>query len=238
MTENLKAVIFFVLLCLPSLYAQADGIVVDKVYHPYVDALEKEMEYRTVIQDEQEGLLTPAEIHQFAIGTSVGDKLFAEFYAIGTKNRQGNFHLGAWEAELKWQLTEQGEYFADWGLLFEYENEVELDKNEMTVGILAEKEFGRFSGTANLMLINEWGEDIVNEYETVLATQIRYRQSQAFEPGIEFYAGQNARGIGPVIQGNISLSLRKSLHWESGVIFGLGNDSPNTSYRFLIEYEF
>jgi hypothetical protein len=41
-----------------------------------------------------------------------------------------------------------------------------------------------------------------------------------------------------VIQGNISLSLRKSLHWESGVIFGLGNDSPNTSYRFLIEYEF
>ena len=56
MTENLKAVIFFVLLCLPSLYAQADGIVVDKVYHPYVDALEKEMEYRTVIQDEQEGL--------------------------------------------------------------------------------------------------------------------------------------------------------------------------------------
>ena len=131
MTENLKAVIFFVLLCLPSLYAQADGIVVDKVYHPYVDALEKEMEYRTVIQDEQEGLLTPAEIHQFAIGTSVGDKLFAEFYAIGTKNRQGNFHLGAWEAELKWQLTEQGEYFADWGLLFEYEN----DKMEKSLAL-------------------------------------------------------------------------------------------------------
>jgi len=237
-TENLKAGTVFFLLCLPSLNAQADGIVVDKVYHPYVDALENELEYRMVIQDAQEGLQTPAEIHQFSIGTSFGSKLFAEFYAIGTKNRQDNFHLGAWEAELKWQLTEQGEYFADWGIFFEYENEVELDKNEITVGILTEKEFGRFSGTANLMLINEWGEDIVNEYETVLATQIRYRHSRTFEPAIEFYAGQNARGIGPVIQGNISLSLRKTLHWETGVIFGLGNDSPNSSYRFLIEYEF
>lgn len=218
--------------------AHADGIVVDKVYHPYVDALERELEYRTVIQDEQPGLVTDAQIHQLALGTAFGDKLFGELYLIGTKNREGNFHLGAFEAEMKWQLTEQGEFAADWGLLFEYENEVEQDIQELTLGILAEKEFGRWSGAANLFLINEWGDDINNEFETALALQARYRQSRAFEPGIEFYAGQNARGIGPVIQGIVVMGIRRNLHWEAGAIFGLGSDSPDTSFRFLLEYEF
>jgi len=218
--------------------ALADGIVVDKVYHPYVDALEHEFEYRAVAQDDQAGIDNPAQLHQVAIGNSFGDRWFGEIYAKGTKNQDGNFHLGAFEVELKWQLTEQGEFFADWGLLFEYENEVEKDIQEITVGILAEKEFGRWSGAANLLLVNEWGDDIVNEYETALAVQARYRYSQGFEPGVEFYAGQDARGIGPVIQGTVNLGIRKNLHWETGVIWGLGSDSPNSSFRFLLEYEF
>lgn len=230
-------------LCSMSLLVQssivlADGIVVDKIYHPYVDALETEIEYRAVIQDRQPDLVTPGQIHQFAVGRAFGDRLFGELYAIGARNRSGTFSLEAWEAELKWQLTEQGEYAIDWGLLFEYEDEVEEDIREVTIGILAEREFGRWSGAANLMLISEWGRDINDEFETALNLQARYRMSQTFEPGLEFYAGQDSRGIGPVVQGTINLGLRKSLHWESGLIFGLGSDSPDTSFRFLFEYEF
>ena len=216
----------------------ADGIVVDKVYHPYVDALETELEYRAVIQDRQPGLVTAGQIHQLSIGRAIGSKLFAEVYAIGARNRTGTFNLEAWEAELKWQLSEQGEYAVDWGLLFEYEDEVQEDIKEITVGILAEKEFGRWSGTANVMLISEWGSDINDEFETALNLQARYRMSRTFEPGIEFYAGQYSRGIGPVLQGTINTGIRKNLHWETGVIFGLGSDSPDTSFRFLLEYEF
>lgn len=225
-------------LCLLPALAQADGIVVDKVYHPYVDALETELEYRTVVQDRQPNLVTPAQIHQMSIGHALGSRVFAEVYAVGAKNRAGTFALEAWEAEVKWQLTEQGEYAADWGLLFEYEDEVEEDIREFTVGILAEKEFGRWSTTGNLMLINEWGDDINNEFETALALQARYRYSRAFEPGLEFYAGQDARGIGPVIQGVVNIGIRKNLHWEFGVIFGLGSQSPDNSLRFLVEFEF
>lgn len=216
----------------------ADGLVVDKVYHPYVDALEKELEYRSVVQDTQPGKQNLAQVHQLSLGTAIGDQLFAEVYLIGAKNRASGFAVEAWEAELKWQLTEQGEYGIDWGLLFEYEDERRLDAHEVSIALLAEKELGRFSTTANLFVVNEWGKDVVDEVETVLSLQARYRGNPAFEPGVEFYAGQDARGLGPVLQGSIITGSRKSVHWEAGAIFGLGHQSPDNTWRFQLEYEF
>lgn len=218
--------------------AFADGSAVDKVYHPYVDALESEIELRSVFQNDATKNSNYKELHQMSFGRSFGQALFGEFYLVGEKSPTGNFDLEAFEFELKWQLTEQGEYSADWGLLFEYEQEFSEDIQEFTTGILVEKEFGRFSGTANLLLIQEWGSAIKDEFETAVAMQARYRYSRAFEPGLELYAGQDSAGIGPVMMGSASLGVRKSLRWEAGVVFGLGSDSPDNSFRFLLEYEF
>jgi hypothetical protein len=221
-----------------SSIVRADGLVVDKIYHPYVDALEKELEVRSVFQDDQPAFNNKAQVHQFSIGTSLSDRLFAEFYLVGGKDRARGFETEAVEAELKWQLTEQGEYSADWGLLFEYENEFRDDIQEFSVGLLAEKEFGNYSGTLNFLMIREWGRGVVSEYETALNSQFRYRYSPKFEPGIEMYIGQNTRAIGPVLQGNITTGIRKLLHWEVGVIFGLDEDSAHETFRLLTEYEF
>ena len=218
--------------------AFADGNAVDKVYHPYVDALESEIELRSLFQDAESGSGDFKQLHQLSFGRSIGQALFGEVYLVGEKARSGSFDLQAFEFELKWQLTEQGEYSADWGLLFEYEQEFSDDIQEFTTGILVEKEFGRFSGTANLLLIQEWGSAIKDEFETAAAVQARYRYSRAFEPGLEFYAGQDSAGIGPVAQGSASIGVRKALRWEAGIIFGLGSKSPDSSFRFLLEYEF
>ncbi len=218
--------------------ALADGAVVDKVYHPYVDALEMELEYRSIIQDRQSRWDTPAQFHKLSLGRSFSDNWFGEFYLVGEKSRDGSFAIEAYEVEIKWQLSEQGEYFADWGLLFEYENETDKDIEELTLGILVEKERGRWSNTANLKLIQEWGDDINDELESTFAWQSRYRYSQFLEPGIEFYAGQTAVGLGPVIQGGLTVGIRKNLHWEAGLILGLDEKSPDQSFRFMLEYEF
>lgn len=218
--------------------ACADGLVMDKVYHPYVDALEKELEFRSVFQDPQPGISNKAQLHQLAVGTALSDSVFAEFYVIGGKDRASGFETEAWEAEVKWQLSEPGEYWADYGILFEYENEIHMKIEEATVGFLAEKELGSWSAAANLFVIREWGDDILDEYETSVAFQARYRLKPEFEPAIEVYAGQNARGIGPVLQGTFATGVRKSLHWEAGLLFGLGNKSPNQTWRLLFEYEF
>jgi hypothetical protein len=218
--------------------ALADGSAVDKVYHPYVDALESEIEFRSIFQESSSSENDFKQLHQVSFGRAFGQALFGEVYLVGERLRSGQFELSAFEFELKWQISEQGEYSADWGLLFEYEQEFNGDVQEFTTGILVEKEFGRFSGAANLLLIQEWGSAIKDEFETAVAMQARYRYSRAFEPGVELYAGQDSAGIGPVAIGSVSLGVRRALRWEAGVIFGLGSDNPDNSYRFLLEYEF
>ena len=216
----------------------ADGSAVDKVYHPYVDALESEIEFRSIFQDSETANSNLKELHQLSFGRSLGQSLFGEAYLVGKKSAAGNFDIEAFEFELKWQLTEQGEYSADWGVLFEYEQEFSEDIHELTAALLVEKEFGRWSSTANLHFIQEWGSNIKDEFETALALQARYRYSREFEPALELYAGQNSMGLGPVIMGSASMGVRKSIHWEAGVIFGLDNKSPDNTYRFLLEFEF
>lgn len=217
---------------------RADGIVIEKVYHPYVDALEKELEYRLILPDAVGSLVTPEQLHQLSLGTAVGARVFIEAYAVGVRDRSGAFHGKAHEIELKWQLTEQGEYAIDWGLLFEYERETRLDVQEFMVGLLAEKEWGNWSGAANFTVTNEWGDDIAPEIETMLALQARYRYSRTFEPGLELYAGQDTKGLGPVLQGTFNTGIRRNLHWEAGLIIGLDGKSADRTWRFLLEYEF
>jgi len=132
----------------------ADGFVIDKIYHPYVQPLEQELEWRTIYQDEQ--ISTPDDLwlYQLAYGRSLNDHWFAELYLVGEKSAVQSFEIEAYELEAKWQLTEQGEFWADWGVLFELEKEANQDV------------------------------------------------------------------------------------WEFGAIFGLDSDSPNTSLRLLLEYEF
>lgn len=219
-------------------WCHADGLVVDKVYHPYVDALATELEWRSIFQDPQSGLNNPAQVHQASLGHSLGTRSFAELYLIGTKDRAGGFTTQALELEVKRQLTEQGEYAADWAVLVEYENQLRRDVQEFTLGLIAEREFGNWSGAANLFIINEWGDDIDNEVETAMALQARYRYRREFEPALEFYAGQETRALGPVLQGDLRLGVRKNLHWEGGVIFGLDARSADQTWRLLFEYEF
>ncbi len=233
----LLAVILGVGLISP-LKVYADGNIVNKIYHPYVDALENEIELRSIIQDKQPDKINPKQVHLLSFGTTIGQSWFAEAKVIGSRPQAGNFDVEAYELELKWQLTEQGEYSADWGVLFEYEQKFEEDIQEFKIGLLAEKEFGRFSGAANGFLIQEWGDNIKDEFETALSLQARYRYSRALEPALEMYIGQDTTAIGPVLLGNINLGIRKSFNWEAGVIFGVDHLSPDQTFRLLFEYEF
>lgn len=216
----------------------ADGIVIDKIYHPYVQPLEQELEWRMIYQDEQASVADNIWLYQLAYGRSFSDRWFAEVYLVGKESDEYSFDIVAYELEAKWQLTEQGEFWADWGMLFELEKEANEDIWEFATAILVEKEWGKWSGTANFYVINEWGSDIKNELETKLGLQARYRYSRLFEPAIEFYSGQDTRGLGPAFLGQLSMGDGKRLRWEFGAIFGMDSKSPNRTLRFLLEFEF
>lgn len=239
--------------------ARADGIVVDRIYDPYVEYGETEIEWRaTRLRDsddeaftdellngeafseeglEEEEILDGLHRHRLGIGYGFSERWFGEVYLIGEGDKDESLNLKAVELEAKWQITEQGEYSADWGMLFELERETEVDMWEAAVTLISSREWGRWTGTANLEAIYEWGEE-EDELESELKLQGRYRWKPELEPALEFYAGQDTVGLGPVLLGDIKFGEGRRLRWEFGVIVGLTDESPDQSFRFLVEYEF
>ena len=227
------------LLLLVAAGARGDGSVVDKVYHPYVEQLEWELEWRMTHEDENPITgIERQQLHRVGLGRAVTEYVFAEVYLIGEQSSQESFDLEAYELELLWQLSDQGEYLLDYGVLFELEKEQREDSWEASSALLLEKEFGRYSATVNLALTYEWGDDIEDELETAAALQARYRYSPRFEPALEAYLGEDTRAVGPVVMGRERLGLMKALRWELGVVLGVDSDTADYTVRAVLEYEF
>ena len=236
MNRNLVFVALTILAFAFSTDACADGTIIDRLYDPYVQPLEKELEFRLLAQHDDDA--PDVQRHLLGFGRSLSDRLAVEVYAIGSTGRGEGFAIDASEIELKWQLTEQGEYAVDWGLLFELEREFGENIWEASTSLLAGRDFGRWTATANLDLIYEWGGGIDNEFETTLHLQARYRYRESFEPGLEFHAGQDTLAIGPVISGLVRISAGKKFRWSAGLFCGLDTVSPESTFRLNLEYEF
>ena len=190
---------------------------------------------------EDENAVTGVErqqIHKFGLGKAVSEFVFVEAYLIGEQSADESFDIEAYEVELLWQVSEQGEFAVDYGLLFEIEKENSLDVWEVSSALLLEKELGRYSATANVVLAYEWGDKIDDEFETALALQGRYRYSPRFEPAMELYLGEDTKALGPAMMGTERLGPAKALRWELGVVLGLNDDTPDYTFRAVLEYEF
>lgn len=228
-----------VLLCLlcavPYRLVYADGVVVDKVYHPYVLPNETEIEWRLLSHQKTGGNSLGQRL---AFGHSLSETVMAEFYVVGERDSSDDFGLQAFEIEIRQMLTEQGQYWADWGLLYEVEKQHDRDNWEITTGVLFEKEFGKSSLTMNLFGIYEWGQDLPNEFESEFRLQYRYRWMPAFQPAIELYTGQDFTGAGPAFMGIHRFSGQKQLKWEAAFITALDRHGKDHTLRLAIEYEF
>ncbi|GAA5139476.1 hypothetical protein [Thalassotalea piscium] len=224
--------IFALLFCSQVL---ADGIVVDKVYHPYVLPNETEFEWRLLSRQTDDGNLLGQRV---AFGKSLNESLMLEAYLVGEKTETEDFGLQAYEVELRWMVTEQGEQWADWGMLFELEKLHQSDDWEFTTGVLFEKEFGQTSLTMNAFVVYEWGENLEEEFETEFRLKYRYRWMPELQPAIEIYSGEEFFGIGPAFMGIYRIDRQKQVKWEAGFISEISQSGKDHSFRLALEYEF
>lgn len=216
--------------------ANADGVVVGKIYDPYVQPLETEFEWRVV--DQQDDRTPDVQKHSLGFGRSLSDRWAFEVYGIGQRGAGESLSVNAYELELKWQLTEQGEYAFDWGILFELEREIDENAWEFSTQLLMARDFGKVTANANLGVIYEWGHGIDDEFETALHVQTRYRLRESFEPAVELHIGQDTTAIGPVFTGLIRPSQGRKLRWEIGILTGVDEKSPDRIFKANIEFEF
>lgn len=219
-----------------SAAARADNAQVDAIYHPYVQPLERDAEARMVSEHGQDR--ADGQTWRLGYGQSFSPRGFAELYLVTDRLEGEALRVKAYEFEARWQLTEQGEYAADWGIMGELEHAQDRDAQEFAATLLGERQWGRLVGTINAALGYEWGADVKDEVETRLVLQGVYRYSPRLQPALEFHAGEDLRALGPALLGTERLAVGRKLHWEAGLAFGLDAASPNVSVRGLLEYEF
>lgn len=211
---------------------------IDRVYHPYVTPLETELEWRGTLVDEDGGSTDAEQTHRFALGHSFGERFFGEAYINARKTETDHLQVSGFELEGIYQLTEAGEYGFDWGVAAEYARDTDRNISEIGARLLAEKEIGETSLTLNAIAEYEYGSGIDNELEFGAAAQWRWRLKEAFEPALEYYVDDGTHGLGPVLVGSQRLGTAKKLKWEFGVIFGVGSDTPERTWRGQLEFEF
>jgi hypothetical protein len=207
-----------------------------RVYHPYVELNERELEYGLTVR-ELDGSAT--SLQRLGIGYAWAERFFTEIYVLSESIDHNGERVNGYEVELKWQLTEQGEFWSDWGLLFEAATDKANARHEIAAGILWEKEvFSRWTAAANVLAEMEFGSAIENEFETSLRGQMRYRHSFAFEPAVELYLDDKDWAAGPAMMGAKKLSVGRQIKWEMGLLLGLDQDTPDVNLRANLEFEF
>jgi len=223
--------------------ARADHVV----YSPLVEAGEKAIELRGHYDFDGSKALDGGQAYKVEFEWAPFSRWLTE--VLVKYERAPGESLDATEiaSENIFQLTEQGQYWADFGVLAEYAYSLEDGAaNTLEVALLGQKDFGRNEVRVNLVFEQplESGADLEMEYRW----QYRYRLSERFEPGIEMYGGAGEWGefgsfddheqqLGPAAYGKFR-TTDGAIKYELGLLFGLTQQTPDTTVHFLLEYEF
>ena len=152
----------------------------------------------------------------------------------------------AWENIL--QFAPQGKFWADFGMVVEYVHSLEDGGSDgLELGLLGEKQFSGTVLTVNLLAERELASGAETEME--YAARYRWRVSEVCEPGIEFYGelgdwgdsgsvDEHSHQVGPALLGKVRVREHSAIKYETAVLFGLTHESPDTTVRLQLEYEF
>ncbi len=214
----------------------ADSSVIGQIYAPYVQPLEQEIEFVWVEEERGDGSPLPASRRsKLGYGRSIWSGVYTELAVSSIDTYDSDYDQI--ELEAIWQITDQGEFASDWGLLLEAETSFGRDGSEITAGVLNQRDFGRFSVITNAKLTYEWGDDVNTEFETALGIQGRYRWRRELEPTVELFMGQNASAVGPGATGIWSFGGGRQLRWNASFLKGL-KTGFDYSVKLELEYEF
>ncbi len=220
-----------------------------KVYSPTVVKGEVELEYRGYHDFDDNDDLNGAEKQLLGIGYGLTDWWSTEVYAEWEKEPHQSTKYEAWEWENKFQIGEQGQYFADFGLLIEVEKPDDDSYYELKLAPIIEKQFGEFVATANLWFEREVGTDAGGGTTFAYGARVRYLLSPYFEPAIEAYGEPGHIGhwgsykhqehwIGPAVYGAVKTGTKQKLQYSFAVLFGETSVSSDERVVARLEYEF
>lgn len=222
--------------------AQAASI---KVYSPEIEQGETEIEYQGYRTFDNNGTKDNEQVHKIGLGYGITGWWAVEVYGVWKRDPGGSTNFNATEFENRFELAEEGEYWASLGLLVEYElaDRRGVDADELKFGPLVAKEIGNTTATANLIFERQVGPHRASGVGFTYRLQERWHFHPHFEPGIEAFGdlgpiddfnspNRQEHMIGPVAHGKIG-----ELSYDVGYLFGATGATADGTLKAILEYE-
>ena len=232
-----------------SALATPDAEAGFKVYSPYVEHGEWELEFRGNRSVDDDPGKDDGRSFLYEIGYSPLARWHTAVFleAEGEPGESNSLTEIAWENIV--QLTEPGQYWLDVGAYVEYAKGLDRDdEHKLEWKILLEKDFGKFVTTVNPAFEQAFADGPTDGVEFGYAWGTYYRLMAAFEPGFEAYGemgevadikdgDEQEHFIGPVARGTFLLGGTHKLKYNVGYLVGLTEDAPDGAAKFELEYE-
>ncbi len=217
-----------------------------EVLSPYITKGEMEIEHQGLVTHDSNpdasneqtytasAAYTPTNWYKGEIETE-----FEREAGMDTETRYSSVNLENW-----FKLSEDGEYWLDPALFYEMDF-ARQGPNDIKFGVIAAKQMGAITTTANVLLHKNYGDD-----ETALgfaySNQTKYRLREWAEPGVEIYGDTDGKNgfdhqqfsAGPGLFGKIHIADGHALKYQAAYLFGATTATANRSVRWKLEYEF
>ncbi|HEU5047529.1 MAG TPA: hypothetical protein VFT64_06775 [Rickettsiales bacterium] len=227
---------------LPAAAHAIDG----KVYSPDVVKGEAEIEYAGTDTFDSDKSKNAIQEHQFSVGYAPTDFWATEVYFATFERGPGQpIDYTANEFENIFQLTPQGKYWLDAGILASYHFAAKADAaDSVELKLLLQKDIGPITAIANIGAEREVGSHAEAGNDISSAINARYRWKDYFQPGLELQSGYGKLGdrasynqqeqyLGPIAYGQIIPGLK----YEAGYFAGISTASASSAMRLKLEYE-
>ena len=212
------------------------------IYEPYVTQGQSEVELRGHQVTDSDPALQGERAYEFSVAHAFTSWWRPEIY-LGAYERepgQPNTYLGH-EFENVFQLSDAGQYWADFGFLASYEHEAQPGvTSKVEFGPLIEKQAGRIRQRLNFIWEKEVGGGADPKYAFRSAYLITYSFTPAVAPGFEAYyrPADSSHQLGPALYGELASSSGNELEYSAALVFGLNKGAPNRTLVLRLEYEF
>jgi hypothetical protein len=219
--------------------ARADDFI---VYSPYVTDGQTEVELRGHQQYDGDPSLDTERAYTVALAHSFTPWWHAEVY-LGSYGREPGAAntLEGYEFENIFQLSTQGEYWADLGFIASYDyNVLPGEPGVVEFGPLFEKHVGHFTHRLNLIWEKQVGGGAEGKYEFRTTYAGIYDLNTHLSPALEAYyrPADDSRQIGPAVYSEIPTAGGDEFEFSAALLLGLNRGAPDRTLVFRVEYEF
>jgi hypothetical protein len=243
-----RALAWMVMLALQPQLAHAFGPA-DYVLTPNVTYGEREIDFKAGSwkKSDEERFRAWSLGYGYGITQRWATELYVKYESFASE------HLSKFDAvewENKFQLTEQGEYPVDAGLVLEIERPKDRSEGyEVLLGPLFQKEIGKVQLNGNLLFQRHVRVDTPQHTEFGYQWQAKYRWKQEFEIGVQGFgevgtwnhwdpASERTHRLGPAVFGKLPMGGGQAIRYNAAWLIGAGSGAPNNTIRTQVEYEF